>query len=181
MEARVKPDKRQKLLIILTAVVVGLFVGDKLIYTPLANLWQKRQLEIRRLHTQVTEGKALQMRAEVIRERWDNMRTNTLPNNPSLAQEQLLKALQDWAQESGVSLNAITPQWKNDSEDYKTLVCRVDASGTLWMLSRFVYDMEKGPMGLKLDSVDFSSRDNTGKQLSLGLQVSGLVLTPKAK
>jgi hypothetical protein len=117
------------------------------------------------------------------------MRTNTLPNNPSLAQERVLKAFQEWAQESGVSINAITPQWKSDSEDYKTLVCRVDASGTLWMLSRFVYDIENasspnnksslGPLGLKLESVDFSSKDNTGRQLSLGLQISGLVLTPK--
>ena len=73
------------------------------------------------------------------------------------------------------------PQWKSDSEEYKTLVCRVDASGTLWMLSRFVYDIEKGPIGLKLDSVDFTSRDTSGRQLSLGLQISGLVLTPKAK
>jgi len=45
------------------------------------------------------------------------------------------------------------------------------------MLSRFIYDVEKDPMGLKLDSVDFSSRDNTGQQLTLALQVSGLALT----
>ena len=37
---------------------------------------------------------------------------------------------------------AITPQWKSDSDDYMTLVCRVDASGTLWRLSRFIYDLE---------------------------------------
>jgi len=53
----------------------------------------------------------------------------------------------------------------------------VDASGTLWMLSRFIYDIEKDPMGLKLESVDLSSRDNTGQQITLALQVSGLVLT----
>ncbi|HLP76145.1 MAG TPA: hypothetical protein VK327_04440 [Candidatus Paceibacterota bacterium] len=176
-----KADNRQKFLLILTAVLVGIFAGDKLVYSPLVRLWQSRQQEIKRLRTQVAEGTAIVRRESVIRERWENMRTNTLPNNPSLAQEQLLKAFQDWAQESGVSLNAITPQWKSDSEDYKTLVCRVDASGSLWMLSRFVYDIEKGPLGLKLDTVDFGSRDSTGKQLSLGLQISGLVLTPKGQ
>ncbi|MBC8097392.1 MAG: hypothetical protein H7Y43_16425 [Akkermansiaceae bacterium] len=174
-----KTDNRQKLLVLVTAVLICLFVGDKLVYSPLVRLWQARQQEIKRLKTQVVEGSLLIKREGVLRERWENMRTNTLPNNPSLAQEQLLKAFQDWAQESGVSLNAITPQWKSDSDDYRTLVCRVDASGTLWMLSRFVYDIEKGPIGLKLESVDFSSKDNTGQQLSLGLQISGLVLTPK--
>jgi hypothetical protein len=174
-----KTDNRQKLLIIIVAALIGLFVADRLIYAPLVRLWQSRQAEIKRLRTQVVEGSALVKRESLIRERWGNMRSNTLPNNPSLAQEQVLKAFQDWAQESGVSLNAISPQWKSDSDDFKTLVCRVDASGTLWMLSRFIYNVEKGPMGLKLDSVDFNSRDNTGTQLSLGLQISGLVLTPQ--
>lgn len=176
-----KTDNRQKLLVVIVAVMAGLLIGDKLIYSPLVNLWQKRQGEIKKLRVQVTEGAALMKREDVIHERWRTMRSNTLPNNPSLAQEQLLKAIQEWAQESGVSLNAITPQWKNDSEEYKTLVCRIDASGTLWMLSRFIYDIEKGPLGLKLESVDLTSRDNTGRQLSLGLQISGLVLTPNTK
>jgi Tfp pilus assembly protein PilO len=176
-----KTDNRQKLLLIVIAVMIGLLVGDKLVYSPLVRAWKARQLEIAKLRTQLSNGSSLVRREAVIRERWQNMETNTLPNNPSLAQEQLLKALQAWAQESGVSLNAVTPQWKNDSDEYKTLVCRVDASGSLWMLSRFIYDIEKGPPGLRLDSVDFTSRDNTGKQLSLGLQVSGLVLTPQTK
>jgi Tfp pilus assembly protein PilO len=184
-----KTDNRQKILIFLTLGLLALMVGDKLVYSPLVRLWQSREKEIKTLRTQVAEGTALSKREQVIRKQWDTMRTNTLPNNPSLAQERVLKAFQEWAQESGVSINAITPQWKSDSEDYKTLVCRVDASGTLWMLSRFVYDIENasspdnksslGPLGLKLESVDFSSKDNTGRQLSLGLQISGLVLTPK--
>lgn len=176
-----KSADRQKLLIVLVAVLAGVLIGDRLVYTPLTNLWQSRQQQIKRLRTQVSEGSALVRRESVIRDRWDNMRTNTLPNNQSLAQERMLKAFQDWAQESGVSINALTPQWKSDSDDYQTLVCRVDASGTLWMLSRFLYDIEKGPLGLKLESVDVSSRDNTGQTLSLGLQVSGLVLTPQGK
>jgi hypothetical protein len=109
------------------------------------------------------------------------MQSNTLPDNPSLAQEQVLKALVNWAQESGVSINAITPQWKNDSEEYQTLVCRVDAAGTLWTLSRFLYDIEKGPMALRLESVDLGSRDTSGQQLTLGLQISGLALTSSRK
>ena len=60
-----------------------------------------------------------------------------------------------------------------------TLECRVEAAGTLSTLSRFVYELEKAPMALRLQSVELSSRDNDGQQLALGLQVSGLVLTPQ--
>jgi hypothetical protein len=171
-----KIENRQQFLLVLTVAAVGLLAADKLVFTPLTNLWKDRAKEIARLHTQVADGSILLNREQALRDHWTEMKTNSLPNNPSLAQEQVLKAFVNWAQESGVSINAITPQWKNDSDDYKTLVCHVDASGTMWTLSRFLYDVELGPMALKVESLDLSSHDNNGQQLSLGLQVSGLVL-----
>ena len=172
-----KTSSRQQLLIVATIVVVALFASDRLIYTPLKHLWQARAKEVKDLRGQIRRGSATIKNEQAINGKWDQMRTNTLPNNQSAALEKISKAFHDWAQESGASLNGVTPQWKSDSDEYKTVVCRVDASGTLWMLSRFIYDIEKDPMGLKLESVDLSSRDNTGQQITLALQVSGLVLT----
>jgi Tfp pilus assembly protein PilO len=176
-----KIENRQQILIVLTIAAVALLAADKLVFTPLTRAWTGRSKEIARLRTQVSDGASLMKREQAIRTQWDEMRTNMLPNNQSLGQEQVLKALVSWSQESGVSINGTTPQWKNDTDEYKTLICRVDASGSLWTLSRFLYDIEKGPMALKVESVDLSSHDNQGQQLTLGLQVNGLVLTPKGK
>ena len=66
------------------------------------------------------------------------------------------------------------------AEFFDKLECRVDASGDLETLSRFLYDIEKDPMALKLQSLEFSSHSDNGQQLTLALQVSGLVLTPPA-
>ena len=76
----------------------------------------------------------------------------------------------------GVTVSAITPQWKHDSDDYMTFECRVDAAGDLGKLSRFLYSVERDPMALKLELVELGARDKDGQQLSLGLQLSGLVL-----
>jgi hypothetical protein len=171
-----KTGNRQQLLIVVTIAVVALLAGDKLMYTPLKNLWQARAKEVKELRGQIRRGSATINNERVIYGQWEQIQTNTLPSNQSAALEKISKAFRDWAEESGASLNGVTPQWKSDSDEYKTVVCRVDASGTLWMLSRFIYDIEKDPMGLKLESVDLSSRDNTGQQLTLALQVSGLVL-----
>jgi len=48
-------------------------------------------------------------------------------------------------------------------------------------LSRLLYEIEKDPAALKLDSVELSALEATGQQLQLGLQISGLVLTPSKK
>ena len=176
-----KMDNRQKLLAIAAGAALALLVADRLVLSPLVAAWKERGKEIARLRAQVTEGASLLKRERAIRGRWDDMQANMLPNNQSLAQAQVLKAVVTWAQESGVSINGTSPQWKNDAEEYKTLVCRVDASGSLWTLSRFLYDIERGPLALKLESVDLSSRDNQGQQLTLGLQISGLALSPVHK
>jgi hypothetical protein len=41
--------------------------------------------------------------------------------------------------------------------------------------------MEEGPLAVKLDSLQLLSRDTTGRQLTLGLQINGLVLNPPSK
>jgi hypothetical protein len=73
------------------------------------------------------------------------------------------------------------PLGKNDSTNYMTLNYRVEASGSLGTLSQFLYNIEKGPVALKLDSVELSAHDNSGQQLTLGLQISGLALLQSTK
>lgn len=173
-----KTENHQQLLIVLAIGAAAVFAADKLAVGPLTKLWKARSIRVAELRKEVADGALLLQREKSLRARWDEMLKNTLPNNASLAEQQLLKAFDAWSRESRVSINGITPQWKHDADDYMTLECRVDASGDLATLSRFLYDIEKDPMALKLESVELSARDNTGQELAMGVRVSGLVLTP---
>jgi Tfp pilus assembly protein PilO len=174
-------NQRQRLLAILAISGLGLLISDWFVFTPLTHLWQARSKSIAELRQEIAQGSSLLQREQLIRRRWDEMRTNTLPNNPSLAEQQMLKAVDTWSQESRASVTSITPQWKHDEDEYMTLECRVDATGDMETLARFLYAVEKGPMGLKVISAELSSHDTIGQQLSLALEVSGLVLTPQTQ
>jgi Tfp pilus assembly protein PilO len=171
---------RQQLLVIAASAIVVLFVCDKLVLPPLIAAWNQRNTQIADLRKQVAHGKSLIQREDSIHRRWSEMRTNTLPVDTAVAEQQLLTAFDFWAQESRVSVLSITPQWKRDADDYLSLECRVEAFGNLSTITRFLYDIEKDSMALKLESVELAARDNEGQQLSLGLQISGLVLNPQA-
>ena len=171
-----KIENRQQFLLALTIGAVALYIGVNFICVPLSHAWSARSAQIKLLRAKVSEGKQLIRREPVIRSRWSEMNTNTLPANTSLAEQQLLKAFDNWSRDTGADISSIMPQWKNDSTNYVTLNCRVEASGNLGTLSRFIYDVEKGPAALKLDSVELSAHDPTGQQLTLGLQISGLAL-----
>ena len=176
-----KIKNRQDFLVALTIGVVALYVGVNFIATPLAGWWSARQVELKNLQTKVKDGKALLSREVAIRDNWNTKRANALPMNTSLAEQQLLKSFDNWAGDSGAQVTSITPQWKNDSTNYMTLGCRVEASGSLGTLSRFLYDVERGPVALRQDTVELTTHDNTGQQLTLGLEVNGLALAAKEK
>jgi Tfp pilus assembly protein PilO len=176
-----KIENRQQFLVALTIGAVALLIGVNFICQPLANLWSARSAQIKQLRAKVSAGKLLIQREAGLRSRWSLMSTNALPNNPSLAEQQVLRAFDNWSRDTGAEISSIMPQWKNDSTNYMTLNCRVEASGNLGTLSQFLYNIEKGPAALKLDSVELSAHDNTGQQLSLGLQISGLALIPQTK
>jgi hypothetical protein len=172
----VQIKNRQQLLIIGAIVAIALFAGDQLVLSPLMKGWSARATRVADLRKKITDGKMLVQREQNIRSRWEQMSRNALPNNTSAAEQQVYKAIDLWAQNSGIAISAITPQWKHDSDDYMTFECRVDAAGNLGKLSRFLYSVERDPMALKLELVELGARDKEGQQLSLGLQLSGLVL-----
>jgi hypothetical protein len=183
-------NKRQQFLAVLAIAAVGFFIADKLVITPLTLHWKERSALISKLKAQVREGATLieERRAQSWREQWDEMLTNTLgwdaiQTKPFAAakpeaESQMLKAFERWSQAGGVSVSSIRPQWKEAEDDYRTLVCRADVAGSLSAITRFLFQIERDRLGVKVDSMELTSRNTEGSQLALVIQVSGLLLNP---
>ncbi len=171
-----KIQNRQQFLVALTIAAAGLFVAINFIITPLAGWWSARQAQIRGLRVRVSDGNQLVRRESVVRNRWSDMQANALPANTSAAEQQLFRSVDDWSRSSGAEVTSLMPQWKNDSTNYMTLSCRVETSGDLGALSKFLYDVERGPVAVRLDSVEITERDKDGQQLTMSAEINGLAL-----
>lgn len=171
---------RQQILIAVAIAVVALFALDKLVISPLTKAWQDRSKAIAELRNRVANGRSLVGRERGLRNHWTEMQTNSLPANRSLAEQKVLDAFNRWAQDSRINITSVSPQWR-DQEDYTTLQCRVEGSGSLERITQFLHKMEKDSMALRLETVELSSRDTEGQQISLAMQVSGLVLGANTK
>jgi hypothetical protein len=164
------------MLVLLAGLGLALLLGDRLVFSPLVRSWKERSDRITRLRTDIAQGSLLLDREQTIRERWESMRTNTLPENISAAESEVLQAFEHWSQISQISIANFKPQWKETDENYITLECRADAFGSIDALTRFLYNVERDPLALRIEAVEIAARDNSGAQLSLGLQVSGVTL-----
>ena len=175
-----KVDNRQQLLIVVFAAVIALWLCDLIVFEPLGKMWTTRSKKIAGLRQQVADGKNLIKGEASLRRQWSDMNASALTNNTSLAENQLISALNGWSRGSGAEITSIMPQWKYDSTNYWTLNCRVEASGTLQNLGLLVYNIES-ERAIKLDSVEVAAHEATGQQLTLGLQISTLALLQPTK
>jgi Tfp pilus assembly protein PilO len=176
-----KIKNRQDLLVVITVAVVALAILVNFIFPPILGWWSARQKQISDLHAEIKDGGQMIKRESVIRNHWQDMQASALSSDMSQAEQQFLKAMDGWSHDSGAEITSIMPQWKNDGTNYITLDCRVETSGDLNSLSQFIYQIEKGPMMVRLDSVELSSHDVNGQQLTLGVEINGLALLQSDK
>jgi hypothetical protein len=174
---KLSSQHRQRLLTFLALGIVGLWAADTLVLGPSLQAWQRRSTRLAELRKNIAQGRQLIERETSLRERWDSMRTHTLASGVSAAEGQVLSRFDRWSQESRMSITSVTPQRKRGAEDgYLTLECRVDGFGSMAAVTRFLYEIERDPIALRVDAVELASRDPDGAQITLGLQVSGLIL-----
>ena len=170
---------RQRWLILLIGALLILLGLDWIVFTPLINLWQSRSAEIRELKASVSSGRSLIARDAHLRQVWAEIESGALPRDPAQSEYEVLSAFESCGRTSSIELGSITPLWKHGATDACSLLeCRLDATGTLPALSRFLYELEGSPLALHAESVELVSRDETGQRLTLSLTVTGLRLAP---
>jgi hypothetical protein len=174
-----KVPKRQRLLIIIAGAGVLLLVLDRMVLSPLGRLWEANAAEIGHLKGLVANGRSVMARGARMQATWAEIQAATLPGDQAQAEHDLISAFEAWGRTSGIELGSIKPQWKRtETDNYSLLECRLDATGTLASLSRFLYELGRAPLALRAESVELISQDNSGQRLTLSLNLSGLRLAP---
>lgn len=167
---------RQQALAVVAAGLVGLLLADRLVFTPLVAFWKRRADQLVTVRTSVLQGEALIEREPIVMRQWDQMQSNMLVGEISVAEDRFLKAVERWAQEGRVSLSSVKPQWQRGTDKFATLECNLEASGNLSAITRFLYEIERDPMGVKIVRTQINARDDAGEQLTLNLQLSALAM-----
>lgn len=173
---------RQRWLVIVAGAAVALLVLDSIAFTPLTAMWKEHSAEIATLKKKVNDGRALMARGTQVERTWLEMQSNALPKDAAQAQQEVFSAFDRWSRAANVQLDSQRSQWKRGATDkYSVIEYRVDATGNLAALTRFLYEMEQSPMALRVESIDFTARDDNGAKLTAGLIVTGLRLSPWTK
>jgi hypothetical protein len=170
---------RQRWLIGIAGAGIALLILDNVVIEPLIGTWKSSGTEIARLKSEVADGRSILVRGPQLQQTWSQMQSSALPRDPALSEHDVISGFETWSRTSGVELGSVKPLWKRgESSEYSVLECRLDATGSLGSLTRFIYELGKSPLALRVESVELISRDDSGSRLTLSLVITGLRLSP---
>ena len=172
MEAK----RRKRILAVAAIVCVAAVAGDRLVLSPLNNLWTTRSERIAELEKSLSKGRLLVDREQAMKERWQDMKNRSLPAEMSMSEDRILKSVGRWVRDSRLSVTSLKPRWTDEEEDFKKLEFRAAAQGGMESVARFLYELETDPLPLKVEDVEIAARDESGDMLTLAVRFTGLVL-----
>ncbi|MCD8534022.1 MAG: hypothetical protein LR011_04205 [Verrucomicrobia bacterium] len=174
-----KIKQREALLKMVAIATVVLLVGDSFVLQPLTAKWKETGQEIRDLRGKIQRGENILNRERTIQRAWRIYQRDDLDQVNPEAENQVLKSLENWMDQSRIKLTAVKPQWQNFDDRYNTFSLRLAAEGSLDQCVDFVHKIENDPLPVRIEEIEFSARDKDGETISLSLNISGLQLGKK--
>ncbi len=165
---------RRQLLLIAVLGLLGLLVLDHLIFSPVLNGWRARQDRIAELRGWLAEGDNLLDQETRWLRRREEMMERLLPENRSVAENQLLGLVNDWARESGLKVTSLRPLWKETETREPLLELQVAGTCGIQSLTRFLYAVETARTAVAIEQLDLSAQGQDGRELGMTLRLSGL-------
>ena len=167
-------NKREKLLLTVALLAVAILIGDRLVLGPLVNSWKIRNDKIEKLERDIAKGKTLLPRLKSSMKKWRTYVSDNLNSTNTIAEDEVLRAIENWTGDSGILLTSIKPQWQKHDDRYRTYDVRLVAEGTMREAVEFVHAIESDELPLKIEQLELASREKTGKLISVSVRFAGL-------
>lgn len=172
-------SRREKYIAILTIVIIMILVADRYVATPFMDKMDQTAIEKQRLIVEMERAETLFERRSLMDRRWNDMVAGGLEGDAAKAESQILHSIRNWSKENGLMLSSVKPDHKTGEDELYEIVFQVAGTGTMNSVSRFLFQIEKSTLPIRLTDVQLGSREEDGNDLSLQLRLSALYLSGK--
>ncbi len=168
-------SKRERLIALVTLLVVGAFALDGLILSPGWRALQATESRKQELKAQVLEAQNLFERRGMLERKWKTMLSDGLRNDAE-AESRLARAMDEWASDTRLTLTSVKPDRIAGNKGLQEMTFMVAGKGRLDAVARFLYKVETAEMPIKVKDMQLGSAGESGDSMSLQLTLSALYL-----
>jgi hypothetical protein len=164
-------SKREQIILIATLVIVGLLIGDKIVFTPVWNRLKDMGTERTELKAKLDAADILFMKEKSLGPKWTLLKTD-FPNE-EVAQSKVSSALNQWGTKWKLKLSSVRPERIPGDKGLQEMLFAFSGTGTLTSVASFMWEIETSPLPLKITSMQLSSSD-AGQLMQVTLNVSAV-------
>lgn len=166
-------SKRERMIVLATILVVGALLGDRLIWTPLANHLGELRSQRQQALAEVTKAKNL-LAEKVQRERKNKKLLTEDLRSDAEAESRVAEALNKWSKDARLELASVKPDRVAGDKGLKEIVFVVAGKGSLDSVAWFLYQVETSELPLKVKYMQLGSTSESGDSMSMELRLSTL-------
>jgi len=169
-------SKRERYIAALALAALALFAADRYLLAPLLDSHARLRAERLVLASDIDRATNLLTRHEALARKWDEMVASGLSDEPSDAESQTLRALRNWAQDSGLALASLRPERATQGSDLQEESFQAAGSGPMKAVVQFLWQVEHSPLPLRIRELQLGLRKEGADDLSLQLRLSTIYL-----
>jgi len=173
-------SKRERIIVLVTIVVVGGLLLDRLLVTPGLKRLAETKNQKRELLAELTEARNLFERRRLLERKWKTMLSDGLQNDAE-AESRVARALDEWSQDTRLTLTSVKPERVAGDKGLKEMAFVVAGRGQLSAVVRFLYKVETAELPIKVKDMQLGSTSESGDSMSLQLRLSALYLGAEEK
>lgn len=168
-------SKRERVILIVTAVVIGALVVDKLLFGPVMGRLDEMKVQRDVLLAEVVEAQSLFQRQQDLTPRYKAMLADGFRNDTE-AESRILRALRQWSETTGVTLSSVKPERVASDKGLKEMTFVVAGNGTLRSVAQLLWQIETAALPLKVKNMQLGLASEGTDSMSLQLRLSALYL-----
>jgi len=168
-------SKRERVILIVTAVVVGALVVDKVLFGPVKGRLDEMKVQRDLLVAEVAEAQSLFERQRLLAPRYKTMLSDGFRNDTE-AESRVLRALREWSDATGVTLSSVKPERVASDQGLKEMTFVVAGKGTLRSVAQLLYQIETAALPIKVKNMQLGLASEGTDSMSLQLRLSALYL-----
>ena len=169
-------SKRERLIILVTAIVVALLVLDRYVVTPLWDEQAVREAQKQVLLAEMERARAVLARKHQTQPKWKEMLAAGLQADPTEAESQILHAVRNWSAECGLRLSSVKPERLPDKTSLREIAFQAVGTGPMSAVSRFLWRLETAKIPVRIKELQVGARKEGTDDLTLQVRLSTLYL-----
>lgn len=162
-------SRREQIVALIAVLLVAALLLDQLALSPLLARLSEADAAVARHEQALNQAVSLFDNSLRARRRWKELAGGTMKQAASDAESQVLHAVRQWAQASGLTLTSLKPERTERDEAFQRITFRATASGTMSQVAGFLVLVQTSNIPVRVRDLQINARREGTDDLSLTL------------